>query len=55
MLYGELQGEDSFSNCTATETKIVPDDTCEEKEQHPTKMRLRVFKENQKAKNEVQR
>ena len=50
LLYGEFQGEVSFGNCTATETKIVPDDTCEEKEQPPTKKRWRTSKEKSKSK-----
>ena len=50
LLYGEFQGEASFGNCTATETKTVPDDTCEEKEQPPTKKRWRASKEKSKSK-----
>ena len=50
MLYGEFQCKYSCGNCIATETKIVPDDTCEGKGQPPTKKRLRASKEKSKSK-----
>jgi hypothetical protein len=50
MLDGEFHGEDNIGNFTVTETKIVPDDTCEEKEQPSTKKRLRASKEKCKSK-----
>ena len=50
LLYGEFQGEASFGNCIATETKIIHDNTCEEKEQPPTKKRLRALKKKCKSK-----
>ena len=53
MLYEEYQGEGSFDNCTATETKIVPDETCEEKEQPPTKKRSRASKEKSTSKKKA--
>ena len=50
LLYGEFQGDDSFGNCTATETEQIPEDTCAEKEQPPTKKRSRASSEKSKSK-----
>ena len=50
LLYEEFQGEASFGNCTTAKTEIVLDDTCEEKEQPPTKKCLRASKDKSKSK-----